>query len=192
MSRGGRHGYSVRVEKSYWLFDTESNYETDSNRKRKGNEKVKRKGGKAAMEPAEKKRKTENAGSGDKNETAPHVSANQSSIVPFDQRSSIKCCECNNEMDDRNYVENELFDDMESVGTEYDEGQAFFTELFNGIDNVSSEITNASDDGTNFFPDILNIFADVPSEDDEDRVIITEIFDDTETTAPEKGGKCVK
>lgn len=175
MSRGGRHGYSFRVEKSYWLHESQSSHETDCDLKRKGN---------AISGPPKKKIRTEVV-ENVPNETILPVNENKSSIVASDSQPQIKICECMNGVDCHQYITNEMFDDVESVGSKYDGENAFITELFNSIDNVPSDITNVSDVESSYFPDILNIFGDIPSEDDEDRVIITEIFDDIETSVPD-------
>lgn len=186
MSRGGRHthDYGVRVEKSYWLFDSESSYETDDcNRKRKRNK---------DDGPPQKKIKSGNVGNGDSNPpmnvNMPPSNATKSSTSS--PSNTMECCECKHEVDGNKYVANELFDDIESVGSEYDGEQAFITELFSGIDDVASDITNVSEDEISFFPNIFNNFDDIPSDDDEDRVIITEIFDDTEIAIPDKCTNC--
>lgn len=186
MSRGGRHthGYDVRVEKSYWLFDSEISYETDdSNRKRKRDK---------DDGPPKKKIKSGNVGNGDSNppmnDDMPPV--NETTSSQTSPSNTMECSGCKHELDGNKYVANDLFDDIESVGSEYDGEQAFITELFGGIDDVASNITDASEDGLNFFPNILYNFEDIPSDDDEDRVIITEIFDDTEIAIPEKCTNC--
>lgn len=183
MSRGGRHGYSVRVEKSYWLMACEDSHETDCDRKRKGSK---------VDGPPKKKMRTENVGNGGINAhnevKAPVTEKKLPNISPSQPRT--KCYECGNETDCNSYVSNELFDDIESVGSEYDGQNAFITDLFNGLESVSSVITNESGSETAGFSDILNIFDDFPSDDDEDRVIITEIFDDTEIAVPEKDVSC--
>lgn len=181
MSRGGRHGYSVRVEKSYWLHESKSSFETDCCRKRKRKE---------TDGPPTKKIRTEIVDYVPK-ETMSPVNTNESSIVPtFNSKPQIETCECMNEGDCHKYVTHELFDDVESVGSKYDEDKAFITEFFNSIDNIPSDITDVSEEGNSYFPDIVNIFGDIPFEDDEDRVIITEIFDDTETAVPEISKNC--
>lgn len=196
MSRGHRKGYSLRIEKSYWLFEPENSYETDSNRKRQGNN---------MNGPPKKKMRTENV-NGDGNKSSPTKATSpgkkeKNSSKKLEKNSKqnssknqirTECPECRNEVDGTNYLTTDLFNDVESMGSEYNEENAFITELFNGRDNVSSTITDQSEDGSNIFPDILNIFGDNASDDDddEDRVIITEIFDDTEIAIPDACTNC--
>lgn len=240
MSRGGRHGTSIRIEKSYWLFDTENksykmdvdnkrprkednpipeasrkrsqadnnrsetqrnppprqernvkrktkielknHHETDSDRKRKGSE---------VNGPPNKKIRKDNVSSGeqmDSERTVPHQ-LNQNkpkkSSAGVSTRNGQPRIGSSPSM--KNFIQNELFDDVESIGSEYDREASFIRTLFNDIDNVASDITEVSNEN-NFFANMLNIFENDDQDDDEndeDRVIITEIFDDDEPQ-PEK------
>ncbi|KAG4076231.1 hypothetical protein HA402_014780 [Bradysia odoriphaga] len=240
MSRGGRHSSSLRIEKSYWLFDTESisyemnserkrqkkksgqiqvespkrtgryadnnRYETDSKPKRqKRNVKPKRstgiylknryetdsdrkrKGSQINGPPNKKIRQdTVSSGvSGDMNEsdqTVPLFNENKpkSSTVVLTRNGQSRSDSGGNSM------KNDLFDDVESIGSEYEREAAFVGMLFDDMEHVASDITEVSS-GNNVFPRILNIFYndDQDDENEEDKVIITEIFDDDEQK-PEK------
>lgn len=186
MSRGGRHGHAVQVEKTYWLMASEDCFETDSDRKRKGSK---------AYGPPSKKVRTENEDSGGKNGNVDGSSVsneNRLAVIAPNQPQTSKCSECGNENNGNRYVSSELFDDIESVGSEYEGQNAFISELFNGIESVSSVDTNVSENENINLNDFLNIFGDdFPSDDDdEDRVIITEIFDDTEVAVPDTVAAC--
>ncbi len=241
MSRGGRHNYSFRVEKSYWLYESgNKNYESDcgnkgqenavqvevkkksnqmnsrsSDRKRQGNnvEKqpkkririnaenhyetdcdLKRKGSDIDGPPKKKIRTETVSCRGDTtlpNQTETVVNENKSSVVTSNNYPRIDSSESMNEnVDVHQYIRNELFDDIESVGSEYDRDAAFITTLFDDVDDISSDISNVSSENrSSFYPDVMNIFGDTQSEDDdEDRVIITEIFDNVDIDVPKKFG----
>lgn len=242
MSRGGRQGFSLRIEKSYWLFDTENKsykmdcgckkqkkecrpmervsrketsnsansnrYETDSQSKRrerkvrplKRTNKIelnnyqetdsdrKRKGSQINGPPNKKIRKDNaisNEDNNDSDQSVPQLHVNKSKKSPISvlgrQPQIVSSPNMNSS------INSELFDDVESMGAEYDGELAFIGTLFNDIENVPSDITEVSSNENNFFIDILNIFDNVDQDDenDEDRVIITEIFDDDEAQ-PEK------
>lgn len=184
MSRGGKHGYSVRIEKSYWISDTDkNNYETDNDRKRQGSK---------VEGPPKKKMRIENIG--DMIETdhgRPSVTENRTpNATTPNSLLRIQSGERNGDDDNLKYINNVTYDDTESVATEFGRESIFMDDLFNDIDNVSSD-TDASDDENTFYSDMLNIFGSFLSDDDEDRVIITEIFDDdAETDSPDKNKNC--
>lgn len=236
-SRGGRHGYNLRVKKSYWLTESGNGHETDCGIKPKGktvrnecskngkinsmndkqqgqqskvlrksnrihNENIyetdsdrKRKGSKMNG-PPKKRIKTDDLSNVDNpQQSTSHINESKSSNGSNNeqQRTDLDQCNCTNDVDGRKsmrttVVTNKiLFDDTESIGSEYDRERSFISSLFQDIDSVRSDITNVSENMS--YPDLFSIFDDIVSEDDEDRVIITEIFDDEDEECPKKFAK---
>lgn len=172
-----RKGYSVSVDKSYWLFEAKDVYETDCGRKRSAND---------DSGPSQKKIKTEIVSSKNDDKEPIDCVVNADSAKK-NMSNKNRCYECGSEVNGNKFIINELFDDIESLGSDYDGDEAVITDLFTDMESVASDFNyqdNNSDDETSFLPDFFNFFNDDSSEDDEDRVIITEIFDDIETITP--------
>lgn len=173
---GGKKRYSVRVDKSYWLFESEGSedvYETDCGKKRAGDE---------VYGPSNKKIKSDIIRSENDDEKLTNNVDNTDNEKNGIISTKERCCECGTtEADGNKFIINEMFDDIESISSDYDDDKVVITDLFNDIESAASvnyQDINDSDDESSFLPDLLDFFDNVSSDDDEDRVIITEIFDD--------------
>lgn len=154
--------------------------ETDSDRKRKGTE---------MRGPPVKKVKNEKVKRSDVANTTSTESTSRGSEsvkqkkAPIIRHSQTPKIESENP-ESHQHKRNGFFDDVESVGSEYERGRAFIASLFNDLETITTDGTDAS--ASTSYCSLNNFFDDFPSDYDEDRVIITEIFDDEEMAVPEK------
>lgn len=183
-SKSDRQSHNVKKPKRTDRIELKNYHETDSDRKRKGSE---------INGPPNKKLRKDNPlnavrDNSDLNQTVPQSNENEhekSPIFVIMQQPRVESSDSINSYN--RYINSVMFDDLEGIGSEYDREATLIRTLFNDIENVPSDLTEESNESP-FFTDILNIFDDVDQydENDEDRVIITEIFDDDEKLESDK------